>query len=138
MLTIGRLAAQVDLTTNALRFYEREGLVRPASKTASGYRLYGDDQVARVRFLKQAQHCGFSLSEIAELLDLRSSSSACCDGVRKLAIEKKLQLEARIRAMKVMAQALDVLISSCPEQDGPRTGCPILQAMEDSAQQGGT
>lgn len=101
MITIGKLAAQTELSTNALRFYEREGLLRPSSKSPSGYRLYGDDAVARVRFIKHAQHCGFTLTEINELLTLRSQGSACCENVRRLAIEKKLQLEAKIRAMKV-------------------------------------
>lgn len=130
MITIGKLAAQTDLSTNALRFYEREGLIQPNSKSPSGYRLYGDDAVARVRFIKHAQHCGFTLTEIHELLTLRAQGSACCDDVRRLAIEKKLQLEAKIRAMKVMSKALDLLITDVPDQ-GPAMGdCPILGAME--------
>lgn len=130
MLTIGKLAAQTDLSTNALRFYEREGLIQPSSKTPSGYRLYGDDAVARVRFIQHAQHCGFTLTEINELLTLRAQGSACCDNVRRLVIEKKLQLEAKIRAMKVMSKALDLLITDVPDE-GPAMGdCPILGAME--------
>ncbi len=129
MITIGKLAAQTDLSTNALRFYEREGLIQPNSKSLAGYRLYGDDAVARVRFIKYAQHCGFTLTEINELLTLRAKNSACCDDVRRLAIEKKLQLEAKIRSMKVMSKALDVLIADCPDQ-GPVADCPILGAME--------
>lgn len=130
MLTIGKLAAQTDLSTNALRFYEREGLIQPDSKSLAGYRLYGDDAVARVRFIKHAQHCGFTLTEINELLALRAQDSACCDDVRRLAIEKKLQLEAKIRSMKVMSKALDVLIADCPDRGRPVADCPILGAME--------
>lgn len=104
MLTIGKLAARTDLSTNALRFYEREGLVEPSSKSAAGYRLYADDAVARVKFIRQAQHCGFTLTEIHQLLTLRARDAACCDDVRRLAIEKKLQLEAKIRSMKVMSR----------------------------------
>lgn len=130
MLTIGKLAAQTDLSTNALRFYEREGLLQPGSKSPSGYRLYGDDAVARVRFIKHAQHCGFTLTEINELLTLRAQESACCDDVRRLAVEKKLQLEAKIRSMKVMSKALDLLIADCPDRGRPVGDCPILGAME--------
>lgn len=54
MLTIGKLAAQTELSTNALRFYEREGLLQPRSKSPAGYRLYGDDAEARVSFIKHA------------------------------------------------------------------------------------
>lgn len=130
MLTIGKLAARTDLSTNALRFYEREGLVEPSSKSAAGYRLYAEDAVARVKFIKDAQHCGFTLTEIQELLTLRARDSACCDDVRRLAIEKKLQLEAKIRSMKVMSRALDVLIADCPDGGRPVGECPILGAME--------
>lgn len=130
MLTIGKLAARTDLSTNALRFYEREGLVAPSSKSPAGYRLYGDDAVVRVRFIRQAQHCGFTLMEIQELLTLRARDSACCGDVRRLAVEKKLRLEAKIRAMKLMSSALDLLIADCPEEGRPVGDCPILGAME--------
>src|SRR6266446_1990060 len=71
MLTIGKLAALTDVRTDTLRYYEREHLLAPASKSDSGYRLYDSDSVRRVRFIKRAQHCGFTLAEIAQLLALR-------------------------------------------------------------------
>lgn len=130
MLTIGKLAAQTELSTNTLRFYEREGLLQPSSKSSAGYRLYGGEAQVRVSFIKHAQHCGFTLTEINELLTLRGKDSACCDDVRRLAIEKKLQLEAKIKAMKVMSAALDLLIADCPDHGRPVGDCPILGAME--------
>lgn len=83
-----------------------------------------------MRFIKHAQHCGFTLKEICELLTLQSSDSACCNDVRRLAVEKKLQLEATIRSMKAMSGALDILIAECPEQGRSVADCPILGAME--------
>lgn len=130
MLTIGKVADQSGLSTNALRFYEREGLIHPAKKSPSGYRLYGDDALARVSFIKQAQHCGFTLGDIHQLLTLRARDSACCNDVRGLAIEKKLQLEGRIRAMKAMSKALDLLIAQCPADARPLAECAILVAMD--------
>ena len=130
MLTIGKLANQTDLTTNALRFYEREGLLNPTSKTASGYRLYDETALARVRFIRQAQLCGFTLVEVNELLTLRSNESSCCDDVRKLAVVKKLRLEAKIKSMRAMSKALDALIDDCPEGGAPLGNCPIIGAME--------
>jgi DNA-binding transcriptional MerR regulator len=130
MLTIGKLAAQADLSTTALRFYEREGLLSPASKSPSGYRLYDAEALARVNFIRHAQQCGFTLTEINELLAVRSKNSACCVDVRRLAVEKKLQLEAKIRSMRVMSKALDVLIADCPDNGHPVADCPIISAME--------
>jgi DNA-binding transcriptional MerR regulator len=75
-LTIGKLAALADVRTDTLRYYERERLLTPASKSGSGYRLYDSDSVRRVCFIKQAQHCGFTLAEIAQLLALRRRRAA--------------------------------------------------------------
>ena len=130
MLTIGKLAALADVRTDTLRYYEREQLLAPASKSDSGYRLYDSDSVRRVRFIKRAQHCGFTLAEIAQLLALRLQASACCGDVRKLAEEKKLQLEDRIRTMKTMSKALDRLIGDCAVPSHPVNECPILSALD--------
>ena len=105
-LTVGRLAALADVSANAVRFYEREGLMHVPEKTESGYRLYDTEALQRLRFIKQAQHCGFTLSEIQALLQLRDETSSCCNDVRNKVIEKKLELEARIKAMKAMSTAL--------------------------------
>lgn len=102
----------------------------PASRTQSGYRLYDVDSVRRVRFIQHAQACGFTLAEIRELLHLRQSDSACCDDVRQRAIEKKLQLAAKIRTMQVMSAALDGLIAECDNGGQPVGACPILAALE--------
>jgi DNA-binding transcriptional MerR regulator len=130
MLTIGKLAALAEISTDTLRYYEREGLIEPADRTGSGYRLYDEDSARRVRFIKQAQHCGFTLTEIRDLLVLRNRDAACCGDVRKRAIEKKLQLEHKIKAMKSMSKALDHLIADCADEAQPIGECTILAALE--------
>jgi DNA-binding transcriptional MerR regulator len=130
MLTIGKLAALADVRTDTLRYYERERLLTPASKSDAGYRLYDGDAVQRIRFIKQAQHCGFTLVEISQLLALRHQPSARCGDVRKIALEKKRQLQARIRTMKTMSKALDHLIADCSVASQPVDKCPILSALD--------
>ncbi len=130
MLTIGKLAAQAKTSTDTLRYYEREGLIEPVDRSESGYRLYDRDSERRIRFIKQAQQCGFTLTEIRDLLVLRGRSAACCGDVRKFAIEKKLQLEHKIRAMKSMSKALDHLIADCADEAQPVGHCTILAALE--------
>lgn len=131
MLTIGKLAGLAATSTDSLRYYEREGLIAPAAKSQSGYRLYDADSIRRIRFIKQAQRCGFTLTEIRELLSLRSERSTCCGDIRKLAVEKKLQVESRIKAMKLISRALDRLIADCTEERKPVDACPILSALEE-------
>lgn len=130
ILTIGKVATLVNVSTDSLRYYEREGLVGPTSKSEGGYRLYDHDAVRRIRFIKQAQHCGFTLTEIRALLALRANNAACCSDVRRLAIEKKLQLETKIKAMKVMSKALDLLIVECGKKKRSLDDCPILAALD--------
>jgi DNA-binding transcriptional MerR regulator len=132
MITIGKLAAHADVSTDTLRYYERERLLKPSGKSTGGYRLFDDEALRRVRFIKQAQQCGFSLGEIRALLLLRSRNSACCSDVRKLAIEKKLQIESKVRAMKAMSKTLDGLIAHCEDDAKPLDGCPILAAFDDA------
>ena len=130
MLTIGKLAALAKTSTDMLRYYEREGLIEPAGRSESGYRLYDKDSARRIHFIKQAQHCGFTLTEIRDLLVLRNRAAACCGDVRTRAIKKKLHLEHKIKAMKSMSKALDHLIADCANGAQPVRECTILAAME--------
>ena len=82
MFTIGKLACLTSVSNDTLRYYEQEGLVKPAGKSLAGYRLYDQDSVRRIRFTKHAQHCGFTLAEIRGLLVLRGRDKACCGDVR--------------------------------------------------------
>ncbi len=75
-LTIGKLAKEVGVNIQTVRYYERLKLLSPAARKPPGYRLYGGDNVRRLRFIKDAQALGFTLSEITELLNLRVSSTA--------------------------------------------------------------
>ncbi len=128
--TIGKLAALTKVSADTLRYYEREQLVRPRAKSPSGYRLYAEDAVRRVQFVRHAQECGFTLAEIRRLLSLRGRDSACCSDVKRVAIERKLELEARIRSMKAMATALDRLIDTCDREQLPVDACPILLGLD--------
>ena len=130
MLTIGKLAALANVSADSLRFYEREGLIAPTSKSDAGYRLYAEQAIQRLCFIAQAKQCGFTLAEINELLAVQSAHSACCNDVRRKVVEKKLQLEGRIKAMKAMSKALDVLIADCSAGEIPVADCPILSALE--------
>lgn len=130
MITIGKVAALAHVSTDAIRYYEQQGLIQPSAISANGYRMYGEEAAPRIRFIKQAQACGFTLAEVKELLLLREHGNACCNDVKRVAIEKKLQLEAKIKVMKVMSKALDFMIADCANDDLPVEACPILTALE--------
>lgn len=131
-MTIGRLARLVELSTDTIRFYEEEGLLTPDDKTQAGYRLYGPQAVRRIGFIKHAQHCGMTLSEVRQLLELKADDRSCCSDVRSLAVSKKLQLENKIKTMRAMSQALSELIEICNGGSGSLDACPILGALDSS------
>lgn len=128
--TIGKLASTAQVSADAVRYYEKEGLINPAHKSDAGYRLYNQDAVRRLNFIKHAQHCGLSLSEIRELLEIRQRGDSCCNDVRTVAIQKKLQLESKIKALQTMSSALSNLIETCTDDAKPLDACPILTALE--------
>ena len=130
MFTIGKLASLTNVSNDTLRYYEHEGLITPTAKSAAGYRLYDQDSVRRIRFIKHAQRCGFTLAEIRDLLVLRGRDRACCGDIRTRAIEKKLQIENKIRAMRAMSKALDQLIAECANEKQPVKECTIIAALE--------
>ena len=130
MLTIGKIAQRAQVSADSIRYYEREGLLRPEKKSNAGYRLYTGEAIRRIAFIKQAQECGFSLAEIRELLELRGSDQACCDDIYRVSLQKKLQLEHKIKCLNAMSQALTRLIELCSHDRTSLDCCPILGALE--------
>lgn len=131
MLTIGEAAQRLAVSADSLRYYEKQGLLVPTARTGAGYRLYDADALRRLKFIKHAQQCGFSLAEVRELLEIQGREGARCEDVRRHATEKKLQLEHKIRALRAMSAALSELIDVCPAQnDKPLEACPIVAALE--------
>jgi DNA-binding transcriptional MerR regulator len=136
LLTIGKVAKLAEVSIDTIRYYERGGLLSPALKSGAGYRLYNDEAVRRLNFIKHAQHCGLSLAEIRQLLELKHQDDSCCEDVRSLVIQKKLQLEHKIKSLKAMSQALSGLIDICVDDTKPLDACPILAALEASLTNG--
>lgn len=124
-LTISRLAQQAGVGVETVRYYQRIGLVADPVKPATGYRIYPEASLARIRFIQRAKQLGFSLAEITELLGL---DDGACRQTRLLA-ERKLELiQAKIDDLSTMAGVLEEMIHSCQEHDG-HAACPIIQSL---------
>ncbi|MGH8648928.1 MAG: MerR family DNA-binding protein, partial [Burkholderiales bacterium] len=103
-------------------------LLEKPARSASGYRHYRPDVVARLRFIRQAKELGFSLREIKELLSLRVEAGRSCGDVRARAERKIADVEQRVATLMRMKRALAKLASSCSGR-GPTSECPILEAL---------
>ncbi len=128
-MTIGKLAKVVGVNIETIRYYERLNLLTAAARRPSGYRLYGNDNLRRLRFIKNAQTLGFTLHEVRELLSLRVSTTARCGDVQQKAQAKLNQVKEKIRDLQALDRTLLHLVRAC--RAGQTTDhCPILQSFE--------
>jgi DNA-binding transcriptional MerR regulator len=99
MLKIGEVSKRSGIGVEALRFYEKSGLLDRPSRTFSGYRVYGEDVLERLAFIKQAQALGFSLDEIRQIVDDARRGESPCDEVREIVRRRMEELDERLREL---------------------------------------
>lgn len=124
-LTIGILARSAEVNIETVRYYQRVGLIQEPQKPETGYRVYPSATVDRIKFIKRAQALGFSLVEIAELLELGDGH---CSDVRLRAEEKRTHIDQQIKDLKKLRNTLDNLIQTC-RTDSNNTHCPIVETL---------
>jgi len=129
MLTIGQLAKAAQVNIQTIRFYEREGILKPSNRLDSGYRVYNDESLKRLHFIRHAKDLGFSLDEIQDLLALRVRSVGRCNQVRTKAEAKLKDVQSKVAHLKKLERTLKKLISDC-ENRVVSECCPILDKME--------
>lgn len=127
-LSIGAVARKAGVGIDTIRYYERENLLPPPQRRASGYRDYGADVVARLRFIRRAKDLGFTLEEIRELLALSGDRERGVKSVKQRAAARLGEVEQRIRELQRMRRGLKQLIDACPGHGAPEH-CPILGAL---------
>jgi DNA-binding transcriptional MerR regulator len=130
--TIGELAARAGLTRDALRYYERLGVIPKAPRTAGGFRVYSVDVLARLQFIKQAQRHGLSLAEILELLRLGTSHGVSqCRRVQQLLQRKLADVDARVTELQAFRQTLGDYLAQCDRTltRGADADCPVIEAL---------
>jgi len=125
-LSIGELAKQAGVAIDTVRYYERNGLLAPAGRLASGYRRYGAEELKRLRFIRRAKALGFSLDDIRSLLALSAERDVA--RVRTAAQIKLADIEQRIAELDRIRKALSQLVAACPGH-GLSDACPILSAL---------
>ena len=126
--SIGQLAKKTGVPIDTVRYYERNDLLEPASRLASGYRRYGDREVRRLRFIRRAKALGFTLADIRELLTLSDERNVA--RVKRAATAKLADIEARITELECIRSGLQTLVAACPGH-GRAEACPILNALQE-------
>ena len=126
---IGEIAGEAGVTVEAVRYYERIGLLPRAPRTTSGLRRYPHDTVDRIRFVKQAQSHGFSLAEIRELVGLTQRRGARrCKQVQRLLVAKLVEIDERRAQLEEFRRALEAYANDCERslRHAADPECPVI------------
>jgi len=123
-MNIGQAAAASGVSAKMIRYYESVGLTRPVLRTDSGYRVYSDDDVHTLRFIRRSRDLGFSVEQIAGLLALWQDRDRSSADVKRIALGHVAELEQKVAGLKQMIATLRHLSACCHGDDRP--DCPIL------------
>lgn len=130
-MNIGQAATASGITAKMIRYYESIALVPPGRRSDAGYRIYSEDDLHVLRFVKRARSLGFSLEQIRELLSLWQNKARASADVKAIALGHVADLNQRIAELTEMRDTLQTLASCCQGNDRP--DCPILQSLGDPA-----
>ena len=136
-MTIGKVARSSGVSIDTVRYYERQGLIPAPPRKESGYRIYTEETIRRILFIKNAQELGFSLKEISELLALRVESRRSCNEVMGITQQKIDEVSGKIKSLEGIKSVLEKLKGQCKARE-LTSPCPILESLEfDSMRSGG-
>ncbi|ELI5735681.1 Zn(2+)-responsive transcriptional regulator [Vibrio fluvialis] len=132
MFQIGELAKRCGVSTDTLRFYEKNALISPAGRSDSGYRLYDEENQKQVSFLLKAKELGLSLEEIKELLEIRlEATEHSCAEVKSITSAKLALIDEKIAELTRIRSALKKINDACcGHRDDDASHCSILAALE--------
>lgn len=125
MKTIGKLAKELDLSVETIRFYEREGLIKQPQKPLYGYRLYDDSISKQLLFIIKAKALGFTLKEVASLMSMDGD----CAKVESLGLQKLQIIQNKITDLQRLEKVIQEMTNSCRNNDD-ESHCPIIDSLK--------
>lgn len=133
-LTVSQVGKRLGISADAVRYYERIGLLPPAPRSPSGYRLFGEDDVERLRFVKQVQRLGLPVTEIAEFLRIRERGLCPCGHARDLLVGRLATIDEEMGALAALRAEIEHMLTesgagpdagwSCPAETDPGAAAP--------------
>lgn len=130
-MNIGEAAASSGVSAKMIRYYESIKLIRPPARTAAGYRVYQDEELHTLRFIRRARSLGFSIEETTDLLALWRDSGRASADVKRVALAHVRDLEKKAAELQSMARTLRHLANHCHGDNRP--DCPILDDLAEKA-----
>lgn len=127
---IGELAKMVGCQVVTIRYYEKEGLLREPKRSGGNYRLYGDEEIERLRFIRQCRRHGMNLVEIRELLAFKDNPSVNCDWINTLIENHIADVNEQIASLEHLKGHLQKLLHKC--SGGKKAECGIIAGLEEA------
>jgi MerR family mercuric resistance operon transcriptional regulator len=126
--TISQLAQAVGVPTTTLRYYERSGLLHPEDRSQGNYRLYSDDSLRRLKFIRAAQAIGFTLDDVKRLMDDNNGKPLACCEVQPLIEDRLAEIDRRLKDLRHVQRVLQTALGKCRKSS--RLGrCPVIETL---------
>lgn len=129
-LTIGKLAGAAEVGVETIRFYERKGLLKKPTTRLGAFRVYSEDNISKIKFIKKAQDLGFTLKEIKELMALDQNSKSTCSNVANKAETKLNEVQDKIKDLRQIETALVKLLDACLQSPEAKACCKVSDCFE--------
>ncbi|ETS29507.1 zinc-responsive transcriptional regulator [Photorhabdus temperata] len=134
MYRIGQLAKLANVTPDTVRFYEKQGMMEHQNRTEGGYRLYTEQDLQRLRFIRYAKQLGLTLEAITELLSIRvDPDHHTCEESKQIVDSRLMEVEEKLLEMLKVRDSLKMLSDACCGSSHISTYCSILETLEQGA-----
>jgi len=127
MIPIGTLSERAGVNIETIRYYERAGVLPKAERGENGRRIYGDDDVRRLAFIRHARELGFELKAVRELLKLQEQPERSCRTVSRLAATQLAAVESKIQRLMRLREELNRMVKSC--KNGRVAECRVIEVL---------
>lgn len=128
-MAIGKLAVIAATKVQTIRYYEEIGLIRPFKRSEGGHRMYGPEDVQRLKFVRHARELGFGIGEIRELLQLSDNPKTSCSVADAIARSQLEQVEIRLEKLRVLRKELKRMVEDCGH--GRVSQCRVIEVLSD-------
>jgi DNA-binding transcriptional MerR regulator len=128
-IAIGKLAERASTKVQTVRYYEEIGLLQPFMRTEGGHRLYGPEDVKRLKFIRHARELGFGIEEVRELLKLSDNPETSCAAADRIAKAHLEQVELRLAKLKALQKELKRMVEECSHSRVSR--CRVIEVLGD-------
>ncbi|MAT51219.1 MAG: heavy metal-responsive transcriptional regulator [Porticoccaceae bacterium] len=130
--TISQLAHAADIPTTTVRYYERVGLVEPEDRSAGNYRLYSEESLRKLKFIRSAQAIGFTLDDVKALLSTPSNTAASCREVQSLIENRLVEVDQRLKDLRHVQRVLKASLEKCKDTELTDC-CHVIETLRETS-----